>query len=149
MSHYVSVLQDKGYRYKVHNLPWDADHKQPGKLAVQSQADMLRDCLRDAGLQGHVSVQPKTSSVQRDIDSTRMMFNRFYFNEGTCEQGLEYLGLYHKRYDKKRMVFLKEPVHDFTSHCADALRTMTTSEEFIQDHTPNIKVLIDDNPYGI
>lgn len=51
-----------------------------------------------------------------------------------------------------RQVFLKEPVHDFTSHCADAIRTEGITEDihddFIDDYDEEIRVLSDYDPWS-
>ena len=63
-----------------------------------------------------------------------------------CIDGIKRLELYHRRWDKKRGVFLKEPVHDGNSHAADALRIEALSEDFRNDSfykVNNIKVTHD------
>jgi hypothetical protein len=41
--------------------------------------------------------------------------------------------LYHKKYDEKREVYMAEPVHDWTSHAADALRVEAVAREVLDD----------------
>ncbi len=61
----------------------------------------------------------------------RSYFSQYYFND-TKEvvDGVTKLELYHRKFDPKRKVFLKDPVHDWTSHCADAIRTEAAAEQF-------------------
>lgn len=145
IAHYVEVLQQKGYRYNVHHLPHDAGHRniQTGK----STEDMFMECLKSAQLDGRTNIIPR-GNVQAGIDTVRHLFSRFYFNEGTCTKGLELLSLYHKRYDEKKQTFLQQPVHDYTSHCADAFRMLAMSDEqHMEDNAHSIRVITNNNPY--
>ena len=148
IAYYASVLAERGYRYQEHNLPHDATHKniQLGK-ATQ---DLFEAALEDHRIVSNVNVVPRRA-VQHGIDTVRSRFGRYCFNEGTCGDGIQKLELYHRKYDSKRQVFLAQPVHDWTSHCADALRMEALGgdlqdEEGCADYT--IKVISDYDPYG-
>jgi len=145
LDHYIEMLQLKGYRYNTHHLPHDAGHTnyQTGKTT----ADLFDECLKSSRIGGRVNLLPR-KNVQAGIDLTRHMFSRFWFNEGTTSKGLELLSLYHKRYDEKRQVFLPQPVHDHSSHCADAFRYLAMSDEDQIDENINIRVITNDNPYN-
>lgn len=130
IAYYVKILQDKGYNYRTHYLPHDG-----GNRTIQTQFrtdEILRNCLDSAGLSADVVCAPKLP-VQDGINAVRARFSRYFFDEGLCADGIEKLELYHRRYDTKRQTYLKEPVHDWTSHCADALRTEALVEEFGDD----------------
>jgi hypothetical protein len=144
LSHYIEMLQKKGYRYSQHHLPHDAGHTnyQTGKTTE----DIFEECVRSARIGGQTYIIPR-KNVQAGIDITRHIFSRFYFNEGTCAKGLELLGLYHKRYDEKRQVFLPQPVHDFTSHCADAFRYLSLSDDAHIDEDEHFSITMKSNPY--
>jgi phage terminase large subunit len=60
------------------------------------------------------------------IEAARRVFPRCWFNESTTEAGRDALGYYHERQDEKRNVGLG-PEHDWSSHEADALRSLTRS----------------------
>lgn len=128
ISHYVKVLRDKGYNYRTHYLPHDAGWKKStGTGQVKSTRDLLEECCESADIESTTVVCPKTP-VQDGINGVRSIFSSFYFNEGLTHQGIQCLELYHRRWDPKRKVFMKEPVHDWTSHCADAMRTVISAE---------------------
>lgn len=119
IGYYVQILKAKGYNYRTHYVPHDAEQ---GKYANgMSHKQLLVAALRSAGLSDDVVVVPRPSSKQIAIDSCRSQFSYYYFNEATTSDGLIKLSLYHRKYDKNRQVFLEMPVHDFTSHAADAI----------------------------
>lgn len=146
LDHYVDVLNSRGYRYNKHHLPHDGGHRtfQTGKRTC----DLLREGLKRCGLTGYVNVTPKLPT-QAGIDTVRHMFSRFKFNEGTTTVGLEKLGLYHRRYDEKKQTFLQQPVHDYTSHAADAFRVFAAGDNFNDEDSDRrpIKVKTEDNLY--
>ena len=130
IAYYVKMLRDKGYEYRTHYLPWDGDHR-----SIQSQyttRELLSLCCESAGVSNDIVTVPKIP-IQDGINAVRARFSKYYFNEPMCDEGIQKLELYHRRFDSKREVYLKEPVHDWTSHCADALRTEALAEDFYED----------------
>ena len=128
---FVRDLKEKGYEYGSHYVPHDTDN-----MSIQTgncSSNILENTLRDYGLSDDVIVIPK-GSVQNGITTCKKRFSRYFFDNIGCREGLKSLELYHKKYDKRRQVFLPEPVHDQSSHCADALRTEAMSEDIDQDH---------------
>jgi hypothetical protein len=53
-----------------------------------------------------------------------MLLSRSYFDEVKCEQGLEALRQYSADYDENLRTLKSKPRHDWTSHAADAARTL-------------------------
>jgi hypothetical protein len=131
LAFYVDILKQKGYNYRTHYLPHDGANR---TIQTRFRTDeIFRMICKEAKVSDDVCIAPKLR-VQDGINGVRARFSRYFFNEGTCADGLEKLSLYHRRYDKKRQVFLKEPVHDWTSHCADAIRTEAAAEEYPDDN---------------
>jgi len=130
LQEYVKMLENKGYNYGTHYLPHDA--QQRSIQTGTSTAQMFEDLLRQTQLSSDVWVLERLG-VQDGINAVRGRFSRYYFDAGKCEDGLKKLELYHRRWDKKRAVFLKEPVHDGNSHAADALRMEAISEDIRND----------------
>lgn len=62
-------------------------------------------------------------SVDEGIGVVRMLFNRFWYDEKKCADGLARMAGYRKEWDKARGVWLPKPRHDINSHGADAKRT--------------------------
>mgnify|MGYP007079538893 CR=1 FL=1 len=77
---------------------------------------------------------------------------RFYFNNNEAvSTGLSLVELYHRKYDKQRQVHLMEPVHDKSSHAADALRMLGIADESAHDPflaKRKVKVLSDYDLFG-
>ena len=57
--------------------------------------------------------------------------------------------MYHRKYDKRRKVFLEHPVHDTNSHLADALRMEAISEDFVHDGFYDVNKIKIVNDYDI
>lgn len=115
LSHYADVLAKKPYRYGKHYLPFDVEVTDLS--ATKSRAGILRD----HGVR--VTTVPK-HNPQDGMAAVREMLKRCYFDQARAGDGLDKLALYRRRFDDKLGVFTKEPIHDWTSHAADALRTM-------------------------
>lgn len=117
IDHYVGVLNDlkaKGYRYGRIVMPHDASNKdiKTGKS--------LEEIMADYGIQ--VEVLPRTDDVVRDIELTRTMLLKCWFDREKTKEGVEALKQYRKQWDDKRKVFQSHPYHDWTSNPADAFR---------------------------
>lgn len=66
-------------------------------------------------------------SLQDGIEATRATLPLMVFDRRRCEFGLDALRQYRYEYDEQLQIMSKEPVHDWCSHCADALRTYATA----------------------
>jgi phage terminase large subunit len=118
MSHYLTVLEAKGYRYATDYFPWDAS----SKILIGS----LEETMRQRGRT--VQVLPRMSR-EVGIDRVREMLGTCWFDEKACMDGLQRLRYY--RYGDTnavdpvtgRPVITRQPIHDDNSHGADALRS--------------------------
>jgi phage terminase large subunit len=63
------------------------------------------------------------SNVLDGINVTRRMLGRTWIDSDRCERGIEALRQYRREYDDKLKDWRRNPLHDWTSHGADALRT--------------------------
>lgn len=113
LSFYAKVLQDKGYIYGQHIGPHDLEVRELG--TGKSRIEVARSL----GITFRVA---RNLPVNDGIQAVRNMFPRFYFDEQKCKQGLEALHSYRKEWDDKRQEFKPHPLHDWSSHAADALR---------------------------
>jgi phage terminase large subunit len=112
IDHYVQVLQTKGYTYRDHWLPHDAEHKNMTGKSV-------KDIMQNMGLP--VRITPKLS-ISDGINAARMLMNRCYFDQNRCAEGLQALRHYRYDVDPDTKLFSKTPLHDQNSHAADAWR---------------------------
>ena len=58
-----------------------------------------------------------------------MMLPRCWFDRRKCKAGLEALKMYRADYDEKMKTLKPRPLHDWTSHAADAFRYFVVSYE--------------------
>lgn len=116
---YVDMLQEKGYRFRYHFLPHDGNQRHHGIDQVLTTAEMFDILLQESKL-GKTIICPKPSRKVHAINGLRSMFNAFHFHEPTVRVGLRKLEMYRRKFDAKRNVFSTEPVHDGSSHAADA-----------------------------
>ena len=113
IAHYASVIKSKRYNYGGHILPHDAEPKE-----LTSGKSVL-DVLQGLGLDCTVL---EASRVEDGINAARLLIPRCWFDSIKCERLLEALKLYHYEFDEKLNTFKNRPVHDWTSHGADAFR---------------------------
>ena len=113
LDHYVGVLQGRGYVYGQHLLPHDAAASELGTGTTRLET------LRRLGVSGRVLPAAK---VDDGINAVRMLIPRCWFDASKCAQGLEALRLYQREWDDKAQDFRARPLHDWTSHAADAFR---------------------------
>jgi len=113
--HYAKVLKSKPYIYDYHILPHDADDREWGNNAT-SRVDVLKS----------LGIRPlrilKRASVDDGINSVRVILPVCWFDAVACDRGLNALRQYQKRFDEKLKAFSQAPLHDWTSHAADAFR---------------------------
>jgi len=115
LPHYLKVLSEKPYTYSIDYLPHDANNETLAAKSIKKQ-------MQEAGRKVEIV---KVSSVEGGIEATRQMFNQFYFDEDKCSDGISALTNYRYEYDNERKVFSKKPLHDFSSHPCDGLRSFT------------------------
>lgn len=146
LSHYAKVLQERRYRYGTHWLPHDARAKALGTgRSVEELAGGYRgDDGAVAGLfSGAVSISP-AANVEDRINAARMLFERCYFDEGKCADGLDALASY--RRDVRDGETSARPVHDWASHCADAFGEIALTEGAVRAAAKKPKSILDRLP---
>ena len=120
IEHYAIAIQQRGYVHGRAYLPHDGvDAMLHGKLtgSRERSPDML---LRAAGFT--VRVVPKTN-VTTGINAARTLFPQFRFDKERCNDGLHAIRHYQWGPPSKSGIEKREPLHDWASHGADALRT--------------------------
>lgn len=84
--------------------------------------------LKQAGFEIEVVPNQGKGAAKARIEEARRLFPSIWFNESTCEAGLEALGWYHEKKDETRNIGLG-PNHDWASHAADAFGLMCVVHE--------------------
>lgn len=113
LEHYANELRSKPYVYGNHYLPHDAQVRELGTGRSRVET------LQNFGIRA--TVVP-AQSVDDGINAVRLLLPKCWFDKQKTEKGLEALRQYRAEYDEKRQTLKPRPVHDWTSHAADALR---------------------------
>jgi len=113
--HYVEVLNAKPYTYGTDYVPHDAKARMwTGSLAKTRVEEMLK-----------LGRKPKIvplHKIEDGINAARQTIGRTRFDKTKCEAGLEALRQYRREWDDAKKCFKDKPLHDWTSHAADAFR---------------------------
>lgn len=118
VAHYASVLKGKGYQYDTAFLPHDASNKQ----IVSGHS--FEETLQTHGFR--TQIVPKLS-LEEGINAARQIFTRCVFDEKRCMPGIEALQNYRWDYNQRMGEIKASPVHDWSSHAADAFRYLAVS----------------------
>jgi hypothetical protein len=120
MAHYFEVLAQKGYTYSKIFLPHDARQRE-----FQSGLSTVKQFTSEfPGLVDIVpSVNEGATGVSEGISAGRWILEQMpRFHKTNCAIGLDRLKAYRYQWDADKKVFSKIPVHDWSSHTADAFR---------------------------
>ena len=115
----AAAVHAKPYAYSDHWLPHDARAK---TLAAAGRSTIEQ--LWTMGIKGKIA---PALSVQDGIQATRVMLTNTYFEAGATDDGCEALRQYQREFDEDKKSFRDKPRHDWTSHGADALRTLAVA----------------------
>ena len=134
LEHYVGVLNSKPYTYDKHWAPHDIAVKEFGSgLTRLEKARQLgiKFEVREGGLKSALPM----ISIEDGIEAVRTSFSRMWFDEVRCKSLLKALENYRQEFDAKRNVYRNAPLHDQSSHFADAFRYLCLSlskDRFVQ-----------------
>lgn len=110
---HVEWLRSNGYCAALCVLPHDgATNDRVHDVSYES-------ALRDAGFDVQVVANQGAGAAMKRVEAARRLFPSMWFNEATCETGLDAIGWYHEKRDEERGIGLG-PDHDWSSHGADA-----------------------------
>lgn len=119
VEHYVEVLEQKPFPVARLYLPHDAMAKRLGM--TRTVEEQFHDAGKLPGRGWDVRIIPN-QSVQDGIQAARKTFKTCYIDSVKCEEGMEALRMYRREWDDTRKCFRDTPLHDWTSHPADAWR---------------------------
>lgn len=113
LTYYVGELEAKGYRGGRDYVPHDAKVRSldTGRSRLETLAGMGRN----------VHLLPP-ANVDDGINGVRQLLPRMWFDADKCRDGLEALRHYRTEFDEKAKAFKPRPLHDWSSHAADAMR---------------------------
>jgi phage terminase large subunit len=113
LPYYAKILDQRGYKYGDHWAPHDIQVRElgSGKSRIET-AKML-------GIQFRIV---PNLSIDDGINAVRNTIPRCWFDAKKCELGLQALRNYRKEFDDRRQEYKPRPLHDWSSHAADAFR---------------------------
>lgn len=122
LDHYINMLKqkerDNGYVYGVHIAPHDIKVREFGSgLTRWEKAKQLGITFQIA----------PDMSIEDGIEAVRSAFNKVWIDEKNCSALIKALENYRQEFDPKRKVYKAFPLHDWSSHFADAMRYLCIS----------------------
>jgi phage terminase large subunit len=121
LDHYVRVLNEKriahDWTFGEHFFPHDIKVKEFS--SGKSRLDTL------AGLGIEATVVPEANKLD-GINAVRRMLGRTWIDVNRCERAIEALRQYRREYDDRLRDWKSNALHDWTSHCCDAVRYFAT-----------------------
>lgn len=119
LPHYAGVLQQKRYVYGQHWAPHDIIVKEStGKTRIETAVSL--------GIA--FQIVPNVG-VEDGIHAARMILGRCYFDADKCKVGIEAMQHYRRDYNHQLNEFKATPVHDWSSHGADAFRYLAVRHQ--------------------
>jgi len=124
MATHVQWLREQGYTPNKARIYLPHDGVQHDKVYSVS----YESALQDAGYDVTVIKNQGPGAAAARIAAARRMFPSCWFNEETCQGGLDALGWYHEKRDEARQIGLG-PEHDWASHGADSFGLLCVVSE--------------------
>lgn len=126
LEHYINVLKNKPYwpNYSKHIAPHD--------IAVQEFGSGITriEKARQLGIKFTVA---NNVGIMDGIEAVRSTFSKIWIDEVNCKELIKALENYRQEYDAKRKVYNSQPLHNWASHYADAMRYLCVSLPKTQD----------------
>ncbi len=113
LQYYIQRLQEKPYVYGTHIAPHDIRVRELGTGLSRYEV------AKQLGV--NFSVCP-AFSLADGINAVRTALPRMWFEKDACMHGLRALRQYRRTWRPRQEVYSSEPMHNWTSHAADALR---------------------------
>lgn len=118
LEHYAKILESKPYSYNKHIAPHDIKVRELGSGITRIEK------ARQLGIKFTVA---EDVSIFDGIEAVRSSFSKIWIDAEQCAPLLKALENYRQEYDAKRQVYKTQPMHNWSSHCADAMRYLCIS----------------------
>lgn len=119
----AEFARDRGYRYGIHYGPHDLRKTEFGT------GKTIYEVSKKNGLTFEVV---KNTGIANGIQAVRSVFPRIWIHAENCEKGLDSLTQYQYEWDEAKGCFKPTPLHDWSSHAADALRYLAVAHTDLQ-----------------
>lgn len=156
LEHYAEVIHNKPYLYGTHIAPHDIRVKEWGSGTTRLEK------ARQLGIKFTLA---NDCEIPDGIEACRSVFSKLWVDEKQAANLLKALENYRQEYDSKRKVYRPRPLHDWSSHFADAFRYMAVSLPKTRDslsaeelekryqsamygNEASLPPMFQDNPYG-
>lgn len=130
LQHWISVIKSKPYTYGKHIAPHDI------VVHEYSTGHTRQAIARSLGINFVVA---KKSEIIYGIDMVRSILNRCWFDEKKCEKGIKALDAYKKEWDERTATWRSNPLHNWASHGADAMRTLATGLHYVTEQRNEVQ----------
>lgn len=129
LNHFAIMLQQRqmieGYRYGGHYGPHDIEVRE-----MSNDAKSRKQAAAELGIRFEVV---KRHPIDVGIDETRMMLGTTYIDEVKGAYVASAIQEYRKEWDEELGVWKSQPLHNWASHVADALRQCAMARKGIVD----------------
>jgi hypothetical protein len=117
LQEWIHLVKSKPYNYGKHLAPHD--------IEVHEYSTGISRKITAAKLGLNLCTVQKVNQLV-GIDECRSILNRCWFDENKCAQGIKALENYKKEWDDRHGCWMRTPLHDWSSHGADAFRSLAT-----------------------
>ncbi len=121
LDHYAKILKEKPYVYEAFYFPHDIAVSELGTGKTR------KDIAEGLGLKP-IRVVQRPQYVMNGIEAVRSIFNRCYFDEEKCRDGLNALKCYAAKVNEQKEIIEDQPIHNWASHPSDAFRYLALSD---------------------
>lgn len=132
MGHYIKIIEDKGiangWKFGNHTAPHDINNREFGSKG-KTRKDLAAEGVEYMGKTYAIKFQvaPKLS-IMDGIEAARLLLAKCVFDEEKTMEGVKVLEHYRKEWNDKLGCWRDNPLHDWSSHGADAFRYLAVVE---------------------
>ena len=123
LPYYIKALRDKPYVFDRHYGPHDIE------VRDFSNGKSRKEVAYSLGVR--FIVTPKMDLMD-GIGAVRDILHRVWIDEAKCLRLINALCSYRKKWNEERKVYENQPLHDWSSHGADAMRTMAVNHRDVK-----------------
>ena len=124
LEHYAEVLSSRFYSYGTHIAPHDIRVREWGSGITRLEK------AENFGIHFEIS---KNISILDGIEAARTLFSRLWIDQKKCRALIDALENYRSEYDPKKRTYHSRPLHNWSSHFADAYRYLAIAEKDIEE----------------
>jgi len=132
---YIELLRSKKYMYGKHVFPCDIQDPEFGsgktRLATLAELGVYERDIIICGVESRTD-RKVPYKIETGINAVRRLLPKCYFDKTLCEDGLNVLRNYRRKFDSKKKVFGKKPDHNWTSHGSDSFRYLAMSIDEVE-----------------